>query len=289
MKRALITGITGQDGRFLAQFLAEKGYQVFGLIRGQNNPKAEMVARRDAVARARRRRPARPVVADRRGRAGAARRGLQPGAISFVQLSWKQPELTAEITGLGVLRMLEAVRIVGGSEHNPIRFYQASSSEMFGKVRETPQNRAHAVPPPVALRRREGVRPPHDRELPRVVRHARVLGHPVQPRVGEDAASSSSRARSPTRSRASSSGSRSRSRLGNLDSARDYGYAGDYVEAMWLMLQQDEPDDYVIATGRVAHDPRVPRRRVPRRRLRRLDAVRAAGSAVRAPGRGRSA
>ena len=85
------------------------------------------------------------------------------GAISFVQLSFKQAELTAEITGLGVLRMLEAVRIVGGTDNNPIRFYQASSSEMFGKVRETPQTEAHAVPPALAVRRREGVRPLHRR------------------------------------------------------------------------------------------------------------------------------
>ena len=140
MKRALITGITGQDGRFLAQFLIGKGYQVFGLIRGQNNPKGQMVV--DET-------PALELVdGDLRDLSSliAAVEQVQPdevynlGAISFVKLSWSQPELTAEITGLGVLRMLEAVRIVGGSENNPIRFYQASSSEMFGKVRETPQN-----------------------------------------------------------------------------------------------------------------------------------------------------
>ena len=140
MKRALITGITGQDGRFLAQFLVGKGYQVFGLIRGQNNPKGQMIV--DET-------PALELVdGDLRDLSSliAAVEQVQPdevynlGAISFVKLSWTQPELTAEITGLGVLRMLEAVRIVGGSENNPIRFYQASSSEMFGKVRETPQN-----------------------------------------------------------------------------------------------------------------------------------------------------
>src|SRR5882672_3742752 len=139
MQRALITGITGQDGRFLAQFLVEKGYQVFGLIRGQNNPKGQMVL--DET-------PALELVdGDLRDLSSliAVVEQVQPdevynlGAISFVQLSFKQAELTAEITGLGVLRMLEAVRIVGGTDNNPMRFYQASSSEMFGKVQETPQ------------------------------------------------------------------------------------------------------------------------------------------------------
>src|SRR6516165_2304934 len=142
MKRALVTGITGQDGRFLAQFLTGKGYQVSGLIRGQNNPKAQMVLDETPSLEL--------VDGDLRDLSSliAAVEQVQPdevynlGAISYVPLSWKQPELTSEITGLGVLRMLEAVRIVGGTENNPIRFYQASSSEMFGKVRETPQTEA---------------------------------------------------------------------------------------------------------------------------------------------------
>src|SRR5678815_5103130 len=137
MKRALVTGITGQDGRFLAQFLTGKGYQVFGLIRGQNNPKAQTVVDETPSLEL--------VDGDLRDLSSliAAVEQVQPdevynlGAMSFVKLSWSQPELFAEITGLGVLRMLEAVRIVGGAERNPIRFYQASSSEMFGKVRET--------------------------------------------------------------------------------------------------------------------------------------------------------
>ncbi|MDQ1521993.1 MAG: GDPmannose 4,6-dehydratase [Actinomycetota bacterium] len=126
MKRALITGITGQDGRHLSEFLTGKGYQVFGLIRGQNNPKAELVATEN---------PALELVdGDLRDLSSliAVVEQVQPdevynlGAISFVQLSFKQAELTAEITGLGVLRMLEATRIVGGTQNNPIRFYQAS-------------------------------------------------------------------------------------------------------------------------------------------------------------------
>jgi GDPmannose 4,6-dehydratase len=140
MKRALITGITGQDGRYLSQLLAGKGYEVFGLIRGQANPKAQIVLDENPACEL--------VDGDLRDLSSliAAMEQVQPdevynlGAISFVQLSFRQAELTAEITGLGVLRMLEAVRIVGGVTNNPIRFYQASSSEMFGKVRATPQS-----------------------------------------------------------------------------------------------------------------------------------------------------
>lgn len=139
MKRALITGITGQDGRHMSQLLTDKGYQVFGLIRGQNNPKSQIVTQEN---------PALELVdGDLRDLSSlvAAVEQVQPdevynlGAMSFVALSFRQPELTADITGLGVLRMLEAIRIVGGAESNPIRFYQASSSEMFGQVRETPR------------------------------------------------------------------------------------------------------------------------------------------------------
>src|SRR5207248_2567456 len=133
MKRALITGITGQDGRYLSQFLAGKGYQVYGLVHGQANPKATLVEGENPRLEL--------VEGDLRDLPSliAAVEQVQPdevynlGAISFVQLSFKQPELTADITGLGVLRMLEAIRVVGGADNNPIRFYQASSSEMFGK------------------------------------------------------------------------------------------------------------------------------------------------------------
>jgi GDPmannose 4,6-dehydratase len=147
VKRALVTGITGQDGRYLAGLLADKGYQVFGLIRGQNNPKAELVLRETPQLEL--------VEGDLRDLSSliAVVERVQPdevynlGAMSFVHLSFTQAELTAEITGLGVLRMLEAVRIVGGVDDNPIRFYQASSSEMFGKVRETPQTELTAFHP----------------------------------------------------------------------------------------------------------------------------------------------
>ena len=248
MKRALITGITGQDGRFLARFLADKGYQVHGLIRGQNNPKAEMVLSETPSLEL--------VDGDLRDLSSliAVVELVQPdevynlGAVSFVPLSWTQPELTSEITGLGVLRMLEAVRIVGGTHDNPMRFYQASSSEMFGKVRETPQSE---------------LTPFHPRSPYGV---AKVFGHHMTVNYRESYGMHASSgilfnhesekrgleffSRKVTNSVARIKlGLQDSISLGNLDSARDYGYAGDYVEAMWLMLQQDEPDDYVIATG----------------------------------------
>src|SRR5437588_2662322 len=140
MPRALITGIDGQDGQYLAELLVSKGYETFGMIRGQNNPRAQIV--RDEI-------PAVELIeGDLQDLSSliAVVEQVQPdevynlGAVSFVALSFRQPELTADITGLGVLRMLEAIRVVGGTQDNSVRFYQASSSEMFGKVRETPQN-----------------------------------------------------------------------------------------------------------------------------------------------------
>src|SRR5919201_2298604 len=147
MPRALITGVTGQDGHYLAEFLKGKGYDIFGLVAGQQNPRLdEMVDEYPYVEL---------VGGDLRDLSSliAAVEQSQPdevynlGAISFVALSFKQPELTAEVTGLGVLRMLEAIRVVGGTQNNPIRFYQASSSEMFGKVRESPQTEKTAFHP----------------------------------------------------------------------------------------------------------------------------------------------
>jgi GDPmannose 4,6-dehydratase len=248
MKRALITGITGQDGRYLSQLLAGKGYQVFGLVHGQANPKAQMVL--DET-------PGLEIVdGDLRDLASliAVMEQVQPdevynlGAISFVQLSFKQAELTAEITGLGVLRMLEAVRIVGGMESNPIRFYQASSSEMFGKVRETPQTERTPFHPrsPYGVAKVFG----HDmtvnyRESYNLHASSGILFNQESPSRGLEFVT-----RKITNSLARIKlGLQDKISLGNLESARDWGYAGDYVDAMWRMLQQDEPDDYVIATG----------------------------------------
>jgi len=248
MKRALITGITGQDGRYLAELLSAEGYQVFGLIRGQANPKAQLVLDENPGVEL--------VDGDLRDLSSliAVMEQVQPdevynlGAMSFVQLSFKQAELTAEITGLGVLRMLEAVRIVGGVENNPIRFYQASSSEMFGKVRETPQTERTPFHPrsPYGVAKVFG----HDmtvnyREAYQLHASSGILFNHESERRGMEFVT-----RKITNSLARIKlGLQERISLGNLDSARDWGFAGDYVKAMWMMLQQPEPDDYVIATG----------------------------------------
>ena len=248
MKRALVTGITGQDGRHMSELLQSKGYQVFGMVRGQNNPKLQTVRDENPALEL--------VEGDLRDLSSliAAVEQVQPdevynlGAMSFVALSFRQPELTADITGVGVLRMLEAIRIVGGADDNPIRFYQASSSEMFGKVRETPQTEQTPFHP----RSPYGV--------------AKVFGHYTTLNYRESYGIHASSGicfnhegerrglefvtRKITNGVARIKlGLQEKISLGNLDSQRDWGYAGDFVEAMWLILQQDEPDDYVIATG----------------------------------------
>jgi GDPmannose 4,6-dehydratase len=248
MKRALITGITGQDGRYLSEFLTGKGYQVFGVVRGQNNPKAGLVLNENPSLEL--------VDGDLRDLSSliAVVEQVQPdevynlGAMSFVQLSFTQPDLTAEITGLGVLRLLEAVRIVGGTQNNPIRFYQASSSEMFGKVRETPQTEMTPFHPrsPYGVAKVFG----HNitvnyREAYGLHASSGILFNHESPRRGLEFVT-----RKITNSLARIKLERQNQvSLGNIDSARDWGFAGDYVEAMWLMLQQEEPDDYVVATG----------------------------------------
>jgi GDPmannose 4,6-dehydratase len=249
MARALITGITGQDGRHLAEFLHTKGYEVFGLVKGQNNPKAESI--RDEF----------PFVqlvpgdlADFSSLVSALEMS-QPdevynlGAISFVAMSFNQAELTGNITGLGVLRMLEAIRLVGGARKNPIRFYQASSSEMFGKVRETPQTEMTPFHP----RSPYGVAKvfAHDitvnyRESYDMFACSGILFNHEGPRRGLEFVT-----RKITNSVARIKlGLQSEIVLGNLEAIRDWGYAGDYVEAMWMMLQQPKPDDFVVATGK---------------------------------------
>jgi len=249
MARALITGITGQDGRHLAEFLHAKGYEVFGLVKGQNNPKAESI--RDEF----------PFVqlvpgdlADFSSLVSALEMS-QPdevynlGAISFVAMSFNQAELTGNITGLGVLRMLEAIRLVGGARKNPIRFYQASSSEMFGKVRETPQTEMTPFHP----RSPYGVAKvfAHDitvnyRESYGMFACSGILFNHEGPRRGLEFVT-----RKITNSVARIKlGLQSELVLGNLEAKRDWGFAGDYVEAMWMMLQQSTPDDFVVATGK---------------------------------------
>ena len=153
--------------------------------------------------------------------------------------------LTAEFTAVGVTRMLEAIRRVDPE----IRFYQASSSEMFGKVREVPQTRDDAVLPALAVRRGQGLRPLHHGQLPRVVRPVRRLRDPLQPRESPRRGLEFVTRKISDGVARIKLGLADELRLGNLDAQRDWGFAGDYVEAMWLMLQQDEPDDYVVATG----------------------------------------
>ena len=248
MPRAFITGISGQDGQHLASFLHEKGYEVYGMVKGQNNPK--FTPMRDEFPYVE------PVPGDLADLPSLVKalEFTQPdevynlGAISFVALSFNQAELTANITGLGVLRMLEAIRMVGGANDNRIRFYQASSSEMFGKVRETPQTERTPFHPrsPYGCAKVFG----HDivvnyRESYDLHACSGILFNHEGPRRGLEFVT-----RKVTNAVARIKlGKQEAVVLGNLDSKRDWGYAGDYVKAMWLMLQQDEPDDYVVATG----------------------------------------
>jgi GDPmannose 4,6-dehydratase len=244
MKTALVTGITGQDGSYLADLLLEKGYRVAGMVRRSSMEKFERIEHiRDRVEIHQ---------ADLLDQLSLITifEQVRPdevynmAAMSFVPTSWEQPVLTAEFTGTGVLRVLEAARLV-----NPeVRFYQASSSEMFGKVREVPQNELTPFHP----------RSPYG--------SAKAYGHFVtinyRERYGMFATSGICfNHESPRRglefvTRKISDGvarikvlGEKGLRLGNLDAQRDWGFAGDYVQAMWLMLQQDEPGDFVIATG----------------------------------------
>ncbi|MEM1333027.1 MAG: GDP-mannose 4,6-dehydratase [Actinomycetota bacterium] len=248
MPKAFITGITGQDGQHLAEFLHGKGYDVYGMVKGQNNPRAAKVQEEMPYVEL-----VSGDLADLPSLVSALQQ-VQPdevynlGAISFVALSFSQPELTANITGLGVLRMLEAIRMVGGTEHNPIRFYQASSSEMFGQVRETPQNELTPFHPrsPYGCAKVFG----HDivvnyRESYGLHASSGILFNHEGPRRGIEFVT-----RKVTNAVARIKlGLQHELVLGNMDSKRDWGYAGDYVRGMWMMLQQDEPGDYVLATG----------------------------------------
>ena len=248
MPRALITGITGQDGQHLAEFLHGKGYEVYGLVKGQNNPKLGALLDEMPFIQV--------VPGDLTDLTSlvSALNLVQPdevynlGAISFVAVSWNQAELTASTTGLGALRMLEAIRIVGGAENNPMRFYQASSSEMFGMVRETPQTEMTPFHPrsPYGCAKVFGhYITMNYRESYGMHASSGILFNHEGPRRGLEFVT-----RKITNAVARIKlGLQDELVLGNLDAKRDWGYAGDYVEAMWLMLQQDEPDDYVISTG----------------------------------------
>ncbi|HVE77642.1 MAG TPA: GDP-mannose 4,6-dehydratase [Gemmatimonadaceae bacterium] len=252
MTRALITGVTGQDGRHLSELLLEKGYEVYGLIRGQHNPKRAILEREVPDVKV--------VGGDLtdQGSLISVLQQAQPdevynlGAMSFVTLSWMQPELTGNVTGIGALRMLEAIRILQGANASGqggqgIRFYQASSSEMFGAA-PAPQNEGTLFHP----RSPYGVAKVFAHHI--TVNYREAYGLPAccgilfnheSPRRGENFVT-----RKITRGLARIRlGLQRELALGNLEARRDWGFAGDYVDAMWRMLQQDEPDDFVIATG----------------------------------------
>ena len=248
MTRALITGVTGQDGYYLSKLLLSKGYEVFGLVRGQNNPKIEFLKEHLPEVKI--------LTGDLMDTSSLIRalNSAKPdefynlGAISFVAYSWENASLTTDVTGKGVLNALEATRIYVGDDITKVRFYQASSSEMFGKVQHVPQSESTLLWP----RSPYGV--------------AKVFGHYMTINYRESYGMHASSGilfnhESPMRGpefvtrkislavARIAEGLQDTVSLGNIEAKRDWGFAGDYVEAMWLMLQQDAADDYVISTG----------------------------------------
>jgi GDPmannose 4,6-dehydratase len=246
MKIALITGITGQDGHHLSSLLISKGYQVHGIVNGQRNSRENSFCAKFPEVKIHR--------GDLTDFASLLKiiDDVQPneiynlGAISFVGMSFEQPELTANITGLGALRMLEAIRKSG---NHKVRFYQASSSEMFGKVRAVPQNELTPFHPrsPYGVAKTfahytcVNYRESYDMHISTGIlfnHEGEFRGHEfVTRKITSNVAKISL-------------GKIKKFSLGDLSPQRDWGYAGDYVYAMWLMLQKDSPDDYVIATGK---------------------------------------
>ena len=248
MKRALITGVTGQDGYYLSKLLLSKGYEVYGLVRGQNNPKIDFL---------RRELPDVKILTGDLLDVSSLLRALEAskpdefynlGAISFVAYSWENAMLTSDVTGKGVLNALEAVRLYSGDDAAKVRFYQASSSEMFGKVQQVPQREETLLWP----RSPYGV--------------AKVFGHYMTINYRESYGMHASSGilfnhESPMRGpefvtrkislavAKIAAGKQDQIALGNLDAKRDWGFAGDYVDAMWRMLQADEADDYVVSTN----------------------------------------
>jgi GDPmannose 4,6-dehydratase len=253
-RRALITGITGQDGSYLAEYLLGQGYQVWGLVRGQANPRVRRV--RELLGEVR---LVRGDLLDQGSLIAAVER-VQPdevynlAAISYVPMSWQQAELTGEVTGLGVLRVLEAIRVCSGisASRSPgggqIRFYQASSSEMFGKVRESPQNEHTPFHPrsPYGVAKAYGhFLTQNYRESYGMFAVSGILFNHESPRRGAEFVS-----RKVSLGVAKIKlGYQRQLRLGTLTARRDWGFAGDYVRAMHLMLVRDEPEDFVVGTG----------------------------------------
>ena len=245
MKRAIITGITGQDGSHLADLLLEKGYEVHGVVRRSSTENFERIAHLEGRIQLHQ-----ADLLDQLSlvdvlRKVAPQEVYNLAAMSFVPTSWQQPVLTSEFTAIGVTRMLEAIRLL---DPKGIRFYQASSSEMFGKVRETPQRETTPFYPrsPYGVAKVYGhFITVNYRESYGMFCCSGILFNHEGPRRGREFVT-----RKVTDAAARiKAGLQSELRMGNLDARRDWGYAGDYVRAMWLMLQQDKPDDYVIATG----------------------------------------
>ncbi|WP_029138218.1 GDP-mannose 4,6-dehydratase [Nakamurella lactea] len=248
MPRAFITGITGQDGLYLSEQLIDKGYEVYGLIRGQNNPKRALVESEVPGVKL--------ITGDITDLSSLMRafNTAQPdevynlGAISFVAYSWENAKLTTDVTGNGVLNVLEATRLYAGNDLSKVRFYQASSSEMFGKVQEVPQRESTLLWPrsPYGVAKVYGhYMTINYRESYGMHASSGILFNHESPRRGPEFVT-----RKVTQAVARISlGLQDKVSLGNLDAKRDWGFAGDYVDAMWRMLQADEADDYVVATG----------------------------------------
>jgi GDPmannose 4,6-dehydratase len=243
-RRALITGITGQDGSYLAEFLLEKGYTVYGMVRRASSDQFERIAHLQDRIHLREGDLLDQLSLITLLHETEPHEVYNLAAQSFVPTSWAQPILTSEATALGVTRMLEAIRVVDRS----IKFYQASSSEMFGKVRERPQNERTPFYPrsPYGVAKVYGhYITVNYRESYGLFAVSGILFNHESPRRGRQFVT-----RKVTHGVASIKRGLSRElRLGNLEASRDWGFAGDYVEAMWLMLQQPTPDDFVIATG----------------------------------------
>jgi GDPmannose 4,6-dehydratase len=249
-KSALITGVTGQDGSYLAELLVDQGYRVVGMTRRSSVATNERIAHLEGKIEL--------VQGDLLDQASLveALQDVKPDEVynlaaqSFVPTSWNQPVLTGEFTALGVTRMLEAIRQVDPT----VRFYQASSSEMFGKVRETPQTETtpfHPRSPYGVAKAYAHFLTVNYRESYGLYAVSGICFNHESPRRGREFVT-----RKVTEGAARISlGLAKELRLGNLEAHRDWGFAGDYVRAMWLMLQHDEPRDYVIATGE-AHSVR---------------------------------
>jgi GDPmannose 4,6-dehydratase len=245
MKRAIITGITGQDGSYLAELLLDQGYQVHGIVRRSSTENFERITHLQGRIQLHQ-----ADLLDQLSLIDVLKE-VRPdevynlAAMSFVPTSWKQPVLTGEYTAIGVTRVLEAIRLL---DPKGIRFYQASSSEMFGKVRETPQNEATPFHPrsPYGVAKVYGhFITVNYRESYGMFCCSGILFNHESPRRGREFVT-----RKVTDGAARIKLGRAHElRLGNLEARRDWGFAGDYVRAMWLMLQQEQPDDYVIATG----------------------------------------